>query len=58
MKKILFLSIGVIFILTGCGAGVTQTMNCKYETTTGNITSKMSYNIDHEENEVKKIRIT
>ena len=58
MKKILGLSILGIFILTGCGAGVTDTMSCTYETASGAVTTKMTYKIDHEGNEVKKLRVT
>ena len=58
MKKYLILSLICVFILTACGAGATETMRCSYETTSGNITTKMTYNIDHEGNEVKKLRVT
>ena len=58
MKKNIIISFFGLFLLTGCGAGVTETMNCTYETTTGNMISKMTYKIDHEGNEVKKLRIT
>ena len=58
MKKIIFLSLLFFFTLTGCGAGATETMSCSYETKNGNITTKMKYDIDHEDKEVKKVRIT
>ncbi len=58
MKKILGLSILGIFMLTGCGAGATKTMSCSYETTAGTMTTKMTYKIDHEGNDVKKLRVT
>ena len=58
MKKYVFLPILGIFLLTGCGAGATETMSCTHETSAGNMTSKMTYKIDHEKNEVKKVRIT
>ena len=58
MKKVFCLSILGIFMLTGCGAGATKTMKCTYESNANNITSKMTYNIDYEKKEVKKVRIT
>lgn len=58
MKKFLILSITSILILTGCGAGATETLNCTNETTNGNITTRISYAIDHEDTEVKKVRVT
>ena len=35
MKKVLFLSLGMILMLTGCGAGATNTMSCSYEVKNG-----------------------
>lgn len=58
MKKVLFLSSILIFMLTGCGAGATKTMNCTYETKYNNIATKTSYDVDYEDTEVKKVRIT
>ena len=58
MKKIIFLSSVMVFLLTGCGAGATDTMSCTYNSTVGNLTTKITYNIDHEDDEVKKVRIT
>lgn len=58
MKKKFTSIIFSIFLLTGCGAGATKTMNCSYEATTGNITTSIVYNVDHEEDEIKKIRVT
>ncbi len=58
MKKYLFLTIFGIFMLTGCGAGATKTMSCTYKNTSNSLTTKMTYNIDHEDNDVKKVRIT
>lgn len=58
MKKILFLSSLFLFMLTGCGAGATKTMSCSYKTDYNNIDTKMSYDVDYEDTEVKKVRIT
>ena len=58
MKKVLFLSSILIFMLTGCGAGATKTMSCSYQTKYNNIDTKMSYDVDYEDTEVKKMRIT
>ena len=58
MKKILILSLVGVFMLTGCGAGASKTMSCTYKNTTGNITTNMKYDIDYEDKEVKKVRIT
>ena len=58
MKKLLVLSIALMIMITGCGAGVTETMSCSYENVSGNLTTKVTYSIDHIENEVKKVKIT
>ena len=58
MKKFIILSLGIIFILTGCGAGATNTMSCTYKNTAGNITTNMKYDVDYQDKEVKKVRIT
>jgi len=58
MKKIFFLSLISIFALTGCDFSKTETLSCNYETVTNNIRTKVNYDIDHEENDIKKIRIT
>lgn len=58
MKKYLILSLVGIFMLTGCGAGASKTMSCNYKNTTGDITTNMKYDIDYEDKEVKKVRIT
>lgn len=58
MKKILMLSLVSIVMLTGCGAGKTQTMSCSYENSSGNVTTKTKYDVDYEDKEVKKVRIT
>ena len=58
MKKYLFLVFLGIFMLTGCSAGATKTMNCSYDTTNGNINTKITYKIDYVGTEVKKLRVT
>ena len=58
MKKILILSTILVFTLTGCGAGVSKTMSCTYDTVSNDLTTKMTYDIDYEGTEVKKLRIT
>lgn len=58
MKKFIILSLGIIFILTGCGVGATNTMSCTYKNTAGNITTNMKYDVDYQDKEVKKVRIT
>lgn len=56
MKKIFILSFASILLLTGCGA--TETLSCTYKNTANNVTTKVSYDIDHEQDEIKKVRIT
>ena len=56
MKKIFILSFASILLLTGCGA--TDTLSCTYKNTNNNVTTKVSYDIDHEQDEIKKVRIT
>lgn len=58
MKKFLVLSLLCVLVLTGCGAGATQTMSCTYENTVGTLTTKTTYAVDYEGKEVKKVRIT
>ena len=58
MKKMLALSGLLLFMLTGCGAGATNTMSCSYQVKNDNLTSKITYDIDYEKDEVKKVRIT
>ena len=58
MKKLFVLSASLMLILTGCGAGVTDTLSCTYENTSANLTTKITYNIDHQDAEVKKVRVT
>ena len=56
MKKLLVVSLLSIIMLTGCGA--TETLSCSYKTDYNNGSAKINYDIDHERNEIKKIRIT
>lgn len=56
MKKLFILSFASILMLTGCGA--TETLSCTFQDTATNGSSKISYDIDHEQNEIKKVRIT
>lgn len=58
MKKMLILSSLFIFALTGCGAGATKTMSCSYKTKMNDITTKTTYDIDYEDTEVKKVKVT
>lgn len=58
MKKALCFSLLGILVLTGCGAGATDTMSCTYENTNGTLTTKTKYDVDYEGKEVKKVRIT
>lgn len=56
MKKLFVLSFASILMLTGCGA--TETLSCSYSNNANNGTTKVTYDIDHEANEIKKVRIT
>lgn len=56
MKKLFILSFTSILLLTGCGA--TETLSCSYENTANNGSTKIKYDIDHENDEIKKVRIT
>ena len=58
MKKYILGSLLCFLMLTGCGAGATETMSCTYKTYTGNLTTKMTYTIDYEGTEVKKGRVS
>lgn len=58
MKKLFAGALCSIFLLTGCGAGATDTMSCTYENAGTNLTTKMTYKIDYEGKEVKKLRVT
>ena len=57
MKKILILST-ILLSLTACSLSKTNTLSCSYTNTYNGLTSKINYDIDHEDNEVKKIRVT
>ena len=56
MKKLFILSFTSILMLTGCGA--TETLSCSYQNSANNGSTKIKYDIDHEEDEIKKVRIT
>lgn len=56
MKKLFILSFASILMLTGCGA--TETLSCSYQNNATNGTTKITYDIDHEDDEIKKVRIT
>lgn len=56
MKKILMLS-ALLVALTACSLSRTRTLSCNYTNITNGLTSKVSYSIDHEGDEVKKIRV-
>ena len=56
MKKLFVLSFASVLLLTGCGA--TETLSCSYRTDANNGSTKVTYDIDHEANEIKKVRIT
>ncbi len=58
MKKILFLSVISLLVLSGCDFSKTETLSCTYENTTANIKTEVNYGIDHENDEIKKLRIT
>ena len=56
MKKLFVLSFSSILLLTGCGA--TETLSCSYSNTANNGSTNVTYDIDHEADEIKKVRIT
>lgn len=56
MKKLFILSFASILMLTGCGA--TETLSCTFQNTADNGSARVSYDIDHEQDEIKKVRIT
>lgn len=56
MKKLFILSFVSVFLLTGCGA--TETLSCSYKNASDNGTTNVTYDIDHEGDDVKKVRIT
>ncbi len=58
MKKIIILSLLGIMVLTGCDATATDTLSCDYKNTSNDLTTNISYDIDYQEDEIKKVRIT
>ena len=56
MKKLIILSCASIFMLTGCGA--TETLSCSFVNNANNGTTRVTYDIDHQEDEIKKVRVT
>ena len=56
MKKFLVLSLFFMLVLTGCGT--TDTLSCTYNNVNGNLTTKITYDIDHQGDEVKKLKVT
>lgn len=56
MKKLFCLSFMSILLLTGCGA--TETLSCTYQDTNDTMQTRIHYDIDHQDEEVKKVRIT
>jgi len=57
MKKIILFSLASIILLTGCDLSATDTLSCTLENTAGSLTTKVNYNIDYENDTVKKVRI-
>lgn len=55
MKKALLI-IAVIAVLSGCGT--TETLTCSTENTVGTLTSKTTYMVDYQGDDVKKITVT
>ncbi len=58
MKKILFLSIIMVTILSGCDASAMKTMSCTSDNTYAGINTRVIYDVDYQDSEVKKLRIT
>ena len=56
MKKLFILSFASILMLTGCGA--TETLSCSFVNNANNGTTRVTYDIDHQEDEIKKVRVT
>lgn len=58
MKKIITMSLLSIMLLTGCDLTATDTLTCDYKNTNGALTTNISYSIDHNNDDIKKVRIT
>ncbi len=56
MKKIIMLSV-LLVSLSACSFSKTKTLSCTYTNITNGLTSNITYDIDHEGDEVKKIRV-
>ncbi len=56
MKKIIMLS-SLLIALSACSLSKTKTLSCTYTNVTNGLTSNITYDIDHEGDEVKKIRV-
>lgn len=56
MKKIIMLS-ALLVVLSACSLSKTKTLSCTYTNVTNGLTSNITYDIDHEGDEVKKIRV-
>ncbi len=56
MKKIIMIST-LLVVLSACSLSKTKTLSCTYTNITNGLTSNITYNIDHEGDEVKKIRV-
>lgn len=56
MKKIILIS-SLLVILSACSLAKTKTLSCTYTNLTNGLTSNITYSIDHEGDEVKKIRV-
>ncbi len=56
MKKIIMIS-ALLVVLSACSLSKTKTLSCSYTNITNGLTSNITYNIDHEGDEVKKIRV-
>lgn len=57
MKKLIMLP-ALLVALTACSLSKTRTLSCNYTNLTNGLTSKITYDIDHEGDEVKKVRVT
>ena len=55
MKKLFILSFASILMLTGCGE--TETLSCSINNNAKKGSSRVVYDIDHNENEIKKVTL-